>query len=56
MDMSASMRPRHIAAENYKDGWLTNQIITLASMRPRHIAAENGPPAHRNTTPVATLQ
>ena len=39
---TASMRPRHIAAENQKSG-VAPGVVRRASMRPRHIAAENIP-------------
>ena len=40
-DVSASMRPRLITAENQSETW-TEKTAAMASMRPRLITAENG--------------
>ena len=45
--MTASMRPRHIAAENGPRRGLSLDFEENASMRPRHIAAENWIPGDR---------
>ena len=43
MIITASMRPRHKAAENALVDWLAAPHVLIASMRPRHKAAENRP-------------
>ena len=46
---TASMRPRHKAAENYL-ARMSTPVRLRASMRPRHKAAENSSPGEPTTT------